>query len=347
MSTSQSLLAVGGYATADQPGISAFGFDHETGALTAVGSFAGINNPSFLAAHPNGRWLYATGETGSGSVWALRYERDPWSIEAINYQLSHGDAPCHLLIDSTGSWLLVANYSSGSAALLPILSDGALGEASDVVQHQGTSGANPQRQQGPHAHSTILSPDERFMFVADLGLDQVVIYQFDRDAGKLHPHGHGTARPGAGPRHMVFHPGGQHLYVANELDSTVTLYDYDAAAGTLRERQTLDTLPHPVEGNTVADIHIAPSGQRLYASNRGHDSLAVYDIGADAQLTTVAFPSCGGKVPRNFALTAKFVLVANQRSDAIVVLPALANAQAVGAPLASAAATQPACIQFL
>jgi len=344
---STSLLVVGGYAPADQPGISAFQFDQASGALTAVGSFAGVNNPSFLAAHPNGRWLYATGETDTGAVWALRCERDPWSIEAINHQPSHGDAPCHLLIDSTGSWLLVANYTSGSAALLPILADGALGEASDVVQHQGSSGANPQRQQGPHAHSTILSPDERFVFVADLGLDQVVIYRLDKDAGKLHPHGHGTARPGAGPRHMVFHPGSQHLYVANELDSTVTLYDYDGARGTLRERQTIDTLPHPVEGNTVADIHIAPSGTRLYASNRGHDSLAVYDIGTDAQLTTVGFPSCGGKVPRNFALTPTFVLVANQRSDEIVVLPALEDAPAVGTAVASASVTQPACIQFL
>jgi 6-phosphogluconolactonase len=342
------LMLVGSYASAEQPGIYAFYFDSATGALSAHGSFAGVDNPSFLAVHPNGRWLYSVGEAGSGSVWALRYQRDPWSIAAINNQPSHGDAPCHLLLDSTGRWLLVSNYSSGSAALLPILEDGALGEATDVVQHQG-SGPNLQRQAGPHAHSAALTPDQRYAIIADLGIDQLVIYRFDATAGKLHPHGHASARPGAGPRHMVFHPNGQHLYAANELDSTVTLYDYDAAGGTLRERQTIDTLPHSVEGNSVADIHIAPSGQRLYASNRGHDSLAVYDIGADGQLTAVAFPSCGGKVPRNFALAPgeRFVLAANQSSGDIAVLPVLAGAAALGAPVARAAVPGASFIGFV
>jgi 6-phosphogluconolactonase len=353
MDTTQFLLA-GSYAPADQPGIYAFHFDDVTGALTAHGSFTGVANPSFLAVHPNGRWLYAVGETSQqqdgarGSVWALCYARDPWSMQPINQQPSHGDSPCHLLLDSTGRWLLVSNYTSGSAALLPILEDGALGEATDVVQHQGSS-AHPERQAGPHAHSATLTPDERFVLVADLGMDQVLVYAFDRAAGKLGAHAHAGARPGAGPRHMAFHPSGQILYVANELDSTVTVYDYVAPSGALHERQTIDTLPHSVEGNSVADIHIAPSGQRLYVSNRGHNSLAVYDIGADGLLTAVAFPSCGGKVPRNFGLApgGRFVLAANQNSGDVSVLPLLAGPEAIGAPVARAAVPRASFVGFV
>jgi 6-phosphogluconolactonase len=354
VNTAQALLIASGYAPATQPGIHAFRFDQESGALAPLGSCAGVANPSFLAVHPNGRWLYAVGETSqqhdgaAGSVWALRFEQTPWSIQTVHQRPSGGTWPCHLRLDAAGQWLLVSNYGSGSVAVLPVLADGSLGEVTDLVQHHGSS-AHPQRQDGPHAHSATLAPGDRFAIIADLGMDQLLVYSFDSVAGRLGEHGHTSARPGAGPRHSVFHPSGQYLYVANELDSTVTMYAYDAARGALHERQTIDSVPPGAPENAVADIHIAPSGRRLYVSNRGHNSLAVFDVDTQGRLTLVAFRACEGNWPRNFALApgGRFVLVANQYSDELVVLPLLAGSAAIGAPVARAAVAGAAYVGFV
>jgi 6-phosphogluconolactonase len=360
----QHLVFIGSYAAADKPGIHAFTFDDESGTLTPRGSFSGIANPSFViansrAAHPpeSGLILYAVSESSAndeppGSVWALRVEREAGSgavsIKAINDQPSRGGLGCHLTLDATGRWLLVANYGTGSAGVLPVLPDGSLGEMTDFVQHHGSSGVNAERQEGPHAHSTTLSPDNRFAIIADLGLDQLVVYKFDAVAGKLTAHGHAQTRPGAGPRHAVYHPYGHILYVANELGNTVSAYAWDAANGTLRETQTVDTLPSGAPESYVADIHISAVGKRLYVSNRGHDSIAVFDVDAAGSLARVAVPSCGGKWPRNFALApGLFMLVANQHSDVVSVLPVLAGVAALGAPLARAAVPQACCIEVL
>ncbi len=353
-SSPQALLFVGSYAAPSQAGIYAFSFDKATGHLTALGSFAGIANPTFLVVHPNGRWLYAVSETSQqndaapGSVWALRFEREPWTIQPINHRPSGGDWPCHLQFDSTGEWLCVSNYATGNVGVLPLLSDGSLGEMTDRVQHHG-SGPNAQRQEGPHAHSTTLTPDNRFAIVADLGIDQLVVYRFDAAAGKLSAHGQARSRPGAGPRHLAFHPNGRVVYVANELDSTVSVYDYDALNGVLRERQTLDTLPPGAPENLAADIHLSPSGKRVYVSNRGHNSIAVFDADADGRLARIAVPSCGGNWPRNFALApgGRFMLVANQYSGEVSVLPQLAGSDGIGAPVARAAVPQASCVQFV
>ncbi|HEX5689105.1 MAG TPA: lactonase family protein [Roseiflexaceae bacterium] len=346
--SNQHLVLVGSYAAEDQPGIYAFLFDEGSGTLAPHGTYAGIANPSFLALHPNGRWLYAVSELGApgGSVCALQLEREPWRLEPINAQPSGGEAPCHLRLQAAGNWLLVSNYSSGSAEVLPILPDGALGAPTDLVQHHG-SGPNPARQDGPHAHSAIFSPDERFAIVADLGLDKLMIYAFDQTAGKLGTHGQGDAPAGAGPRHTEFHPNGTVLYVANELGNSVTAYDYDAASSGLSERQTLPTLPEGAPDNTVADIHLAPSGERLYASNRGHDSLAVYRVAADGQLEQLAIESCGGACPRNFALApgGKHVLVANQNSSEVVVL-SLDRDGVPGEAVARVAVPKASCVIF-
>jgi 6-phosphogluconolactonase len=353
-SSAEPLLVAGSYATAEQPGIYAFRFDAATGALLPHGSFAGIANPSFLVVHPNARWLYAVGETSQrqdgaqGSVWACHFEREPWAIRAVNERPSGGDWPCHLLLDASGRWLLVSNYGSGSVAVLPILADGSLGETTDLIQHHG-SGAHPDRQEGPHAHSATLTADDRFVVVADLGMDELLVYMFDTDAGKLGAHTHVHTRPGAGPRHIAFHPSGRRMYVANELDSTVSVYDYEASTGTLRERQTIDTVPAGVPENWVADIHIAPSGDRLYVSNRGHNSIAVFDVDAGGELTRIAISSCGGDWPRNFALApgGGFMLVANQYSGDIAVLPLLDGPEAIGAPISRVAVPGAACVQFV
>jgi 6-phosphogluconolactonase len=353
VSTSQHLLYVGSYAGTDQPGIYGFAFEDATGDLTTLGSFAGIVNPSFLVVHPNGRWLYAVSETSQqgdgtpGAVWAFRCTYEPWGIEPINHQASGGDAPCHLEIDSTGRWLLVSNYSSGSVGVLPILSDGALGEMTNLVQHHG-SGPYVERQEGPHAHSTIFTPDHRFAIVADLGIDELLVYAFDSQAGLLHTHTRATTRPGAGPRHMVFHPNGKHLYVANELDNTVGMYEYDATRGELHERQVIETLPPNAPESYVADIHVSPAGDRLYVSNRGHESIAIFQIEAAGRLALVAIPPCGGRFPRNFALSpdSRFLLVANQHSGEVVVLPVQDDTKSPGAIIARAAVSGASCAHF-
>jgi 6-phosphogluconolactonase len=352
--STQSLFFASGNASAEQPGIQAFLFDETTGELTGCGSFTGINNPTFILAHSNGLWLYAVSETGQdshgsmGEVWAFQFQRKPFSIQPINRQSSRGDWPCHLRLDGTGQWLITTNYGTGNAAIYPIQSDGSLGEMTDFVQHHGT-GSNIARQEGPHAHSSIFTPDNRFAIIADLGIDQLVIYQFDIATGKLLPYSSMKTRPGAGPRHLAFHPNGKWFYVANELDSTVTLYDYDTAKGELTERQTISTLlPDSLE-NIVADIHISANGQRVYVSNRGHNSIAVYDIGGDGNLELFSIPSCGGSWPRNFALAPgeKFMLVANQYSNEVCVLPILNSVETLGAPIARANVAGASCIQFV
>ncbi len=348
-----SYLIAGGYAAPNQPGLHAFTFDGVTGALNLVGSYAGIHNPSFLVVHPNNQWLYSVSETGErsndapGAVWALKFQLEPWSMTPLNHQPSGGDWPCHLQLDKTGRWLFVANYGTGSARVFPIQADGSLGAATATVQHQGT-GPNAQRQEGPHAHSTILTPDNQYALVADLGLDALVVYRFDSQAGTLTRAGEVRTRPGAGPRHTVFHPSGKVLYVANEIDNTVSAYEYDSA-GTYTIRQTLATLPPTAPENTVADIHLASSANRLYISNRGHNSLAVYGIDKDGWLTRLAVPACGGEWPRNFALApnGRFVLVANQYSNAITVLPLPIGAEEIGNPVAKVEVHQASCIKFL
>ena len=345
---SQRQLFASGYAPADQPGIHAFTLDGATGALSPVGSFGGVANPSFIVIHPNGLWLYAVSEGGSGgSVWSARL--DSMTLQLLNHQSSGGNGPCHLCFDTTGKWLFVANYGSGSAGVLPIQADGSLGEMTGHAQHYGSSGVNAARQEGPHAHSTTMTPDNRFAIVADLGLDKLMVYAFDEERGTLNAHAEVATQPGAGPRHLAFHPNGQHVYVANELNSTVAMYNYDAANGALREAQVLSTLPDDAPENTVADIHIDEAGKRLYVSNRGHDSLAVFDVAQDGRLTLVNIRPCGGAWPRNFALApgGKFVVVANQHNDGIAVLPLTSNDEAIGEPVAHGAATQPSCVQFM
>jgi len=347
------LVVVGSYAEADKPGIYAFAFDAAAGTLTPRGSYAGVVNPSFVIAHPGGQWLYAVSETDAGggapgSVWALRMDREPWSLTPINQQISGGDWPCHLELDPSGRWLLVSNYGSGTVGVLPIQPDGSLGALADLVEHHG-GGPNPARQEGPHAHSAAFTPDDRYAIVADLGMDQLLVYAFDPSAGRLGAHTHADAPPGAGPRHIAFHPNGRRMYVANEMGSSVAVYDYDSSGGALRELQVVGTLPEGAPHNDVADIHLAPSGERLYVSNRGHDSVAVFDVAADGLLARVATPPCGGKWPRNFAVApgGRFLLVANQHSDEVSVLPALDGPEALGAPVGRAAVPGASCVRFV
>lgn len=343
-----------GYTKPDQPGIHAFFFDEESGTITRVGSYTGVDSPSFLVVHPNKKWLYAVSETGQsshgvwGSVCSFRFEREPFSIEPINQVTTRGDWPCHLQFDNPGKWLVATNYGTGNAAIYPIHENGALGEMTDYVQHQGT-GPNQERQKGPHAHSSIFTPENRFLLIADLGIDQLVVYKLDHSSGKLLPYHLIKTHPGAGPRHLAFHPNGRWLYVANELNSTVTHHEFNVSNETFIEKDSLSTIPLDSPENIVADIHLNRAGDRLYVSNRGHNSIAVYDIGSEGEMKLISIPSCGGNWPRNFALAPgeKFILVANQYSNEVCALPLSEGKEVLGAPVSRVSVTGVSCIQFL
>ncbi|MCW5968726.1 MAG: lactonase family protein [Blastocatellales bacterium] len=316
------IVYAGAYTRRNSKGIYAYRF--AAGLLTPIGLAAETRNPSFLAVHPNQRFLYAVGEDSAGSVSSFSIDRKTGMLRALNTVSARGSGPCHLSFDRTGKWLFVANYGSGSTVVFPVRKDGALGEASTVVQHTGSS-VNPERQRGPHAHSVDISPDNRFLIVADLGLDKTLVYRFDAANGALAPNDppYATAAPGAGPRHTAFSPGGEFVYVINEMASTVTAFAYDKRRGVLQEIHTLSALPPGFSGaSSGAEIVMHPEGRFLYGSNRGHDSIAVFSADPkNGELKALDWVSTQGRTPRNFAVdpAGDFLLAANQNSNSIVV----------------------------
>jgi 6-phosphogluconolactonase len=320
---------VGTYTSGKSEGIYVYRLDLNSGALTFASKATGLKNPSFLTLHPQQTYLYAASEVGEfagqncGAVCAFAIHEQTGELTLLNQQPTHGADPCHLSVDQTGRVVVVANYAGGSVCVLPIQPDGRLGEATDHIRHQGSS-VNPARQAAPHPHSVFLDPGNRFTFVPDLGLDKIMIYQLELSHGKLKP-SHPpsvSVKPGAGPRHFDFHPGGQFAYVINELDSTFTAFAYEGATGTLKEIQSVSTLPEGFKGSShCADVHVSPSGRFLYGSNRGHDSIVIYAIDeATGRLTFVGHEPTQGKTPRNFAIdpTGTYLLAANQDTDTIV-----------------------------
>ena len=319
------LAYIGTYTGKGSQGIYVYRFNTASGEMTPLGLAAEIPNPSFLAVHPNGHLLYAVSEEGdTGAVSAFSIDRSTGKLALLNNAPSVGAGPCHVTVDRTGKCVLIANYGSGSVAAFPVRDDGKLGEASSFVQHKGSS-VDKERQEGPHAHSVNLSPDNRFAFAADLGLDQVLVYRFDAARGTLTPNEppYGLVKPGAGPRHFSFHPNGRFAYVINEMHNTVTAFAYDAARGALTEIQTVTTLPADFRGeNSTAEVVVHPSGKFLYGSNRGHDSIAVFAVDpAKGTLTPIERTPVKGKEPRNFAVdpTGGWLIAANHRSDNLVV----------------------------
>jgi 6-phosphogluconolactonase len=323
-------MYVGTYTSLRGKGIYLFDFNPATGELKSRGVAAEVANPSFLAVHPNRRFLYAVGEINdfegkkSGAVSAFAVAADTGKLTLLNQQPSGGRGPCHLTIDRDGKHVLVANYSTGSAAVLPIAPDGRLAKASSVVQHKG-SGPNAKRQEGPHAHSINLDPAGRYAFVADLGADKVFVYRFDSAKGTLVANDPPAAvvAPGSGPRHFAFDPRARCAYVINELASTVTAFAYDADRGALKEIQTIATLPEDFrEPSFTAHILVHPSGRFAYGSNRGHDSIAVFAIDpGTGKLERAGHDSTRGKTPRNFAISpgGEWLIAANQNSDTLAV----------------------------
>ncbi len=308
-------------------GIYVYEFDPSTGELRFQHAAAGIVNPSYLALSADRRTMYAVNELegAPGGISALALDSAAEAPLLLNTQPVHGVAPCYIGIDPSGRWALVANYGSGNVTILPILADGQLGEAASIYQNCGC-GADPKRQATPHAHCAVFDPAGRRLFVADLGVDCILSFHLDEFTGELipaDPSGASSA-PGAGPRHLTFSADARFLYAVNELNSTVAVYAYDAAAGTLDSLQTISTLPDDFSGESWAGgIQIAPSGRFLYASNRGDDSIAVFAIDpTSGRLTRVEIAPCGGHWPRHIAFdrTGNYLLVANQHSSQLVTL---------------------------
>jgi 6-phosphogluconolactonase len=326
--------------------------DTETGELAAPVLAAEAKNPSFIEIHPRGKYLYAVSESGgAGSVSAYAIDPDTKNLKLLNSRPSGGSGPCHVNIDHAGKNVLVANYGSGSASVIPIRDDGNLAEPTGFVQHEGAS-VNPQRQKGPHAHSVNVSTDDRFAFVADLGLDKVMIYRLDVEKGTITANEPAFAKvkPGAGPRHFTFGADGTFAYVINEMGGTITAFSYEPASGALTEIQTITTLPDGFAGsNSCAEVRVHPGGRFLYGSNRGHDSIAVYSIDpAKGTLTFVEHETAGIKTPRNFNIdpTGKFCLVASQGADSVVVFKIDQKTGALEPTGNKISIGKPVCIQF-
>lgn len=322
------IFYIGSYVDTPDGGITICRFFPGSGEIHMVDVCKGIANPSFMISGSRRQYLYIVNETGdfggksSGSVSAFRRDAKTGKLAFLNVQASLGAHPCHLTIDRTGRFILVANYSGGNVAVLPVGPDGKLAGAVEMVQHSG-HGPNAGRQESAHAHSVNLSPDNRFAFVCDLGIDKIMIYRFDEKTGKLSPSSHPffQTAPGAGPRHFTFAADGKQAFVVNELNSTLTSLKFDPDTGILSELETLSTLPDGFSAeNTCADVHVHPNNRFVYASNRGHDSIAVFSIDkVTGKLEFIQHQSVSGKTPRNFSIhpSGRFLLAANQNSNSI------------------------------
>jgi 6-phosphogluconolactonase len=343
------LLYVGTYTAGKSEGIYIYRMDQATGALTRAGSVKS-ENPSFLAIDPAKRCLYAVNEKPEGSVSSFRIDARSGDLSFLNQQASQGADPCHLTVDNRGRSLLVANYTSGTLAVLPIERDGSLSAAIDVEQHIG-SGPREQ-QKGPHAHCIKLDRANRHAFATDLGIDKLMIYRFNALDGKLEPAKQPSAflHAGAGPRHFTIHPNGKYLYVINELDSSLTTFKYNAADGTLTAFESVSTLPRDFSGlSFCADVHVSKTGRFLYGSNRGHNSIVVFAIDPQSgRLNLVEHVSTEGKWPRNFTIdpTERFLLVANQHTDNVVTLRIDAQTGRLNPTGQSVEIPVPVCLQF-
>ena len=354
------LFYVGTYTQdgSQSKGIYAYSLDPSTGQATSLGLAAETTNPSFVALAPSGQYLYAVNEVGnykgpnSGGVSAFSVDRATGKLTFINEVASRGADPCYIIVDKSGKYVLVANYTGGSVAVFPILEGGKLGEATGFVQHTG-HGADPKRQEGPHAHSIDLSPDNRFAFVDDLGLDEVLVYKFYASKGTLTPNDPPFTKldAGAGPRHFVLHPTGKFAYVVAEMQSTVTALSVDLKAGTLQRLQTLSTLPKDFKGeNDDAEVHVHPNGKFLYTSNRGHDSIVVYAIDpAKGTLTVIDDVPTQGKIPRSFEIdpTGKFLFAENEKSNNIVIFRIDEKTGRLTATGQKLEVSEPVCVKFV
>ena len=357
------LVYVGTYTDtpAKSKGIYLFWFQteaNEVSTLMPLGVAAETPSPSFLTLDTKRRLLFCANESetfeGKPGGGVRPFSIDPASgkLKLISQRSSMGAGPCQLVLDQTGKYVLVANYNSGNVAVLPVGMDGTLGEATSVIQDSG-KGPNTSRQEGPHAHCVTMSPDNKFAYVCDLGIDKVMVFKFDAAHGKLSENNppYVQTKPGAGPRHLVFHPSKKFAYLINEIDSTITAFAYDAKTGGLKELQTLSSLPGHYEGpNKAAEIAITPSGKFLFASNRGNETVVLFAIDAGkGTLTLVEQQNTGGKTPRHFGIqpSGKHLAICNQDSDTVLVCGIDATSGRLKPSGVFTPVPSPACAVFL
>ena len=356
MKQAKYFVYVGTYTGPQSKGVYSFRYDASSGDLEPMGLAAEVINPSWVTIHPSRKFLYAVSELGNngkenGAVTAFAIDQQTGALTKLNSVSSVGGGACHVVVDKTGSTLLVANYGAGSVAAIPVAANGRLGEPPVLIQHRGSS-VDPRRQRAPHAHGVFLSADNRFLFVPDLGLDEVMQYRLDASKSSIAPNDPPFAKvpPGSGPRHFAFHPKGKYAYVINEMKSSVTAFSYDPARGALTEMQTISTLPKDFRGeDNSAEIEVDANGRFLYASNRGHDSIAVFAIAKNGRLAPVEIVPTQGKAPRSFKIdpTGTYLFAANQDTGSIVqfrIDPKTGRLTATGKKVEL---FKPVCIQFL
>lgn len=351
------VVFVSAFAAGEKGAIHAFRFDAKAGTLKPQHQTTDVQHPFFLVISPDGRFLYSIDTDKFGGkedefVAAYSIKDRSGKLERLNQQSAKGTASCYLDIDSTGKTVVLANYSTGSVAALPVQTDGSLGEATSFVQHEGSS-VNPKRQKAPYAHSIVISPDNRFALAADLGIDKVLIYRLDAATSKLEVNDAQpsvSAEPGSGPRHLTFHPNGKSVYLINELKNTVTYFDYEPESGKLTTQQTISTLPADFEEVThTADVKITPNGKFLYGTNRGHDSIACYRIGDDGMLSLIKIEPSLGKGPQNLLITpdGQWLICANMPGNNVVVFKINADTGELTATGEPVTVPMASCIRWL
>ena len=341
------LTLIGNFGT----GIPAFRLDTTTGKLTSVGEVASTPTPAWMTVAPGGKFVYAVNEQ-KDSASAFSVDAKTGKLTPLNKVATKGKGPCHVSIDHTGKALFVANYGSGSLESFPILADGSIGERTGFIQNEGSS-ANKSRQSGPHAHSANISPDNRFLVLADLGLDKLFVYKIDPAAAKLTPNDppSTSVKPGSGPRHFVFSPDAKFGYVITEIGNTIIGFSYDKQKGTLQEIQSVGTLPEDFKGqNSTAEIAISSDGKFLYGSNRGSGTIAVYSVNkSTGMLTKVQDAASGGATIRSFGIdpTGQFLLAGLQEKNTVVEFRRDRNTGKLALTGEKVDADTPVCVMFL
>ncbi len=351
------IVFVSAFTSGDQGAIHAYRFDSEKGQLKLLHRTTDIENPFFLAVSPNRKFLYAIDAKQFGSqddefVAAYTLKGRSGQLTRLNRQTSRGSASCYLDVDATGKTVVVANYMSGSVASLPVMADGSLGKIATFVQHTGSS-VNPQRQKEPHAHCIVISPDNRFVLAADLGNDKILNYELKPQTAELKANSaqpFATLPAGSGPRHLIFSKDGNRVYVINELLNTVTLFDYAKQSGVLTQRQTISTVPENFDGvSHTADLKMTPDGRFLYGTNRGHDSIAIFKVAEDGQLSLVRIEPSLGKGPQNLLITpdGRWLMCANMPGNNLAIFAIDVDTgalQSSGEPLSI---PMPSCIRWV
>ncbi len=352
------ILYVGTFSVRGSQGIYAYTFNRAKRTLTLLQTVPSLESPSYLEIHPTGNFLYSVNRGKAdttdhgGSVSAYGIDKKTGRLSGLNHRSSYGDGPCYVSIDKNGKFIFVAHYSEGTLAVLSLFKDGLIGSPSDAKKYSGRGLVN-ERQEGPHIHAAVMSPDNKFVYVVDLGTDKIYIYEFNAEDGTLHNASMSEARvaPGAGPRHLAFHPSGDFAYLAEELTSTVAVFSVDKLSGALTILQdTVRSLPaNFTEKNSSADIHTDVSGKYLYLSNRGANTISIYSISKDGKITLTGHQDTGGKTPRNFLVDPKgeYLFVANQDTDTInlfLINQKTGKLTAVGKPIN---VPSPVCLKLL